>query len=160
MSKFSSLLPKVVLWILMVVSVAAFAMVFAGGSVDPTAEYLEPVYTDVLLYWIAAIVAIALVITLGFALVQLVKNFVKSPLATLESLVGPLLLVALLLFGYFGLTNFNFLTNDDIPAFDGVVSQSINQLSTMCMLGIGALALVAILLIIFSGLFKAKVKDA
>jgi len=160
MSKLTSLLPKIVLWVLMVVSVAAFAMVFAGGSVDPTAEYLEPVYTDVLLYWIVVIVAIALIITLGFALVQLVKTFIKSPLAAIQSLVGPLLLIALLLFGYFGMTGFHFLTNDDIPAFDGIISTGVNQLSNMCMLGIGVLAVVAILLIIFSSLFKAKVKDA
>ena len=53
MSKLVNILPKILLWVMMAMSVVAIALIFLGGSVDPSAEYLEPVYTDVLLYWIA-----------------------------------------------------------------------------------------------------------
>lgn len=158
MSKFVNILPKVLLWVLMVVSVVAIAMVFLGGSVDPSAEYLEPVYTDVLLYWIGISVGVALLVTLGFALVQLIKGMAKNPIEAIKSLIGPVLLIALLLVGYFGMNNYCFFTSDDIPTFDGAITLAMNQLTNMCMLGIGALSVVAILLIIFAGAFKSKVK--
>lgn len=158
MSKLVNILPKVLLWVLMTVSVVATAMVFLGGSVDPSAEYLEPVYTDVLLYWIGISCGVALLVTLGFALVQLIKGMAKKPGEALKSLIGPILLIALLLVGYFGMNNYYFFTSDDLPTFDGTITLAMNQLTNMCMLGIGVLSVVAILLIIFAGAFKSKVK--
>lgn len=160
MSKFYNLLPKISLWVLMLVSVVAFALIFIGGSIDPTAEYKEPVFTDVLLIWIAIILLLALAVTLIFACIQLVKGFISSPMSALKSLIGPLLLVALLLFGFFGANDFAFMTNDDLPTFDGTITLFTNQLTNACMVAIGVLAIIAILLIIFANAFKSKVKDA
>lgn len=159
MSKFISVLPKVVLWVLMLASVVATAMIFVGGSVDPSAEYLEPVYTDVLLYWIAISVVIALLVTLGFALVQLVKDMVKKPLESLKAMVGPILMIAVLLVGYFCLNNYHYIGPEDLPTFDGAITLAVNQLTNMCMLGIAVLSVVAVLMIIFGGAFKTKVKE-
>ncbi len=158
MSKIVNILPKILLWVMMAVSVVATAMIFLGGSVDPSAEYREPVYTDVLLYWVAIAVGIALLVTLGFALVQLIRNFVKKPVEAIKSMIGPLLLIALLLVGFFFMNNYCYLGPEDIPTFDGPITMAMNQLVNMCMLGIGALSVVAVLLIIFGGAFKAKVK--
>lgn len=158
MSKLVNVLPKILLWVMMAVSVVAIALIFLGGSVDPSAEYLEPVYTDVLLYWIGITVGIALLITLGFAVVQLGKGLVRNPGETIKSLIFPILLVALLLVGFFGMNNYCFFGPDAIPTFDGTITLLMNQLANMCMLGIGALSVIAILLIIFAGAFKSKVK--
>lgn len=160
MSKFSTLLPKIILGVLMVASVVPFVMVFAGGSVDPYAEYKEPVYTDVLLYWVFGIFFLALLITLGFALIQFVQSLIKHPLSALKSMLSPILLVGVLLFGFFGMNDYQLQTNDTMPTFDGEISLLVNQLSNMCIFGIATLALIAVLLIVFSGLFKSKVKDA
>lgn len=159
MSKLVNILPKILLWVMMAMSVVAIALIFLGGNVDPSAEYLEPVYTDVLLYWIAISVGVALLVTLGFALVQLIKGMIKNPWEAIKSLIGPILLIALLLVGFFCLNDYYFFTSDDIPTFDGTITLAMNQLSNMCMLGIGVLAIVAVLLIIFAGAFKSKVKE-
>lgn len=160
MSKFSSILPKIVLWVLMILSVAATVIAFIGGSVDPTAEYKEPAHLDVLLCWMGIIAGIALLITLGFALVQLIRNFVKHPLSALKSMVGILLLFALLIVSFFCFTGYKYLNNDSIPTFDGVITPTMNNLANMSIISIGVLALVAVILIVFSGAFKRKVKDA
>ncbi len=159
MSKLTNLLPKLVLWVLMILSVVAFVMIFIGGSVDPTAEYKEPVYTDVLLYWVGIIFAIALIITLGFALVQIAKSFVREPAQTAKSMIGVLLLFGLLLVSLFCFNDFNYINNDILPTFDGEITLLMNQLSNMAIIPTAVLAVIAILLIVFSGLFKGKVKD-
>lgn len=159
MSKFTSLLPKIALWILMALSVVAFAMVFIGGSVDPTAEYKEPVYTDVLLYWVGAIFAIALIITLGFALVQIFHQFRTAPGAAVKSMIGVLALFGLLAVGFFCINGFNYVDNEVLSTFDGTITLGMNQLSNMSIVSIGVLAVIAIVLIVFSGAFKGKVYD-
>ena len=159
MSKLTSLLPKIALWVLMALSVVAFVMVFVGGSVDPTAEYKEPVYTDVLLYWVFAIFVIALVITLGFALVQIFNSFKNSPLETLKSTVGVVLLFGLLAVSYFCFNNFQYLDNDGLPTFDGTITLTMNQLSNLSIISIAVLAVIAIVLIVFAKSFKGKIYD-
>ena len=84
---------------------------------------------------------------------------IKNPWEAIKSLIGPILLIALLLVGFFCLNDYYFFTSDDIPTFDGAITLAMNQLSNMCMLGIGVLAIVAVLLIIFAGAFKSKVKE-
>ncbi len=158
MSKFVNILPKLTLWILMPISVVATAMVLLGGSVDPTAEYLEPVYTDVLLYWMVISLAIAVIVTLGIALVQLIKGMIKKPGAALKSLIAPVLVLAVLLVGYFGMNDVYYMTAEEMPTFDGVITLGMNQLTNMCLLGAFVLLAVAILMIVFSGLFKPKAK--
>ncbi len=159
MSKFVNILPKLTLWILMPISVVATALVLFGGSVDPSAEYLEPVYTDVLLYWMVVSLALALVVTLGIALVQLIKGLIKRPGAVLKSLISPLLLVGVLLIGYFGMNDVYYMSAETMPTFDGTITLGMNQLTNMCLLGAFVLLGVAILMIIFSGVFKPKVKN-
>lgn len=95
MSKFTALLPKIALWVLSILSVAATAMIFIGGVIDPSVEYKEPVYTDILLYWIIIMFALALVTTLGFALAQFIRMFANKPGKTLKSLVWIVLLAGI-----------------------------------------------------------------
>ena len=159
MSKLTNLLPKITLWVLMIVSVVTFVMIFIGGSVDPTAEYKEPVYTDVLLYLVAAICVLALIITLGFAFVQIAKGFVKAPGETAKSMIGVLLLFALLAVSLFCFNDYQYINNDILPTFDGEITLMMNQLANMAIIPTGVLAAIAILLIVFSSAFKGKVKD-
>lgn len=75
-----------VLYCLMALTVAAFAAFYAGGSIDPNVEYLEPVYTWLVLDLAYAAFGLGLVLTVCFALLQFgiqLKDHTKDALQTL-----------------------------------------------------------------------------
>ena len=66
------LFPKVTLWILMIVGIVATAMFFLGGSegsLEVAGDFLDiPKFTNVLLYWIYALVVLVILVTFGFVI--------------------------------------------------------------------------------------------
>ncbi|MDD2618658.1 MAG: hypothetical protein PHT87_07685 [Bacteroidales bacterium] len=154
MSKLVNILPKVFLWLLMLLSVGAIVLVFSGGVIDPVAEYKEPVYLDYLLYWIGAIIGIAILFTLGFGLFQFGKGLVSNPKSALLSLGAILLLVAVFVV--------TFMTSDssetiEIIGYEGIHNQGVwLKVVSMFTNTIGIVAGVAILLMLFGGLFKVN----
>lgn len=154
MLKFTNILPKLTLWLLMLLSVAAFVMVFVGGVVDPEAEYKEPVFLDTILYWIGIMVAIILVITITFALIQFVKSLIATPKQALLSLGAISLLVAVFVITYITSDNS---TPLEITGYEGVHNQGV-WLSIVIMFinTIGIVAGTAVLLMLFGGLFRVK----
>jgi len=73
------LFPKVTLWVLMVVGIVATALFFLGGSegsLEVAGDFLDiPKFTNVLLYWIYALVVLVILVTFGFVIAKLVETF-------------------------------------------------------------------------------------
>jgi hypothetical protein len=76
------LIPKVILWMLLLLGVAVIAMFFFGGSkgsLEVAGDFLDiPKFTDVLLIWIYVLVAGVVVVTFGFVIAKLVETFKVS----------------------------------------------------------------------------------
>ena len=93
------LFPKVTLWVLMVVGLIATAMFFLGGSegsLEVAGDFLDiPKFSDVLLYWIYALVVLVILATFGFVLAKLVETFKVDPKRGITSLVVVLAAVGL-----------------------------------------------------------------
>ena len=93
------LFPKVTLWVLMVVGIVATALFFLGGSegsLEVAGDFLDiPKFTNVLLYWIYALVVLVILATFGFVLAKLVETFKVDPKAGIRSVVVVLAAVAL-----------------------------------------------------------------
>lgn len=93
------LFPKVTLWVLMVVGIVATALFFLGGSegsLEVAGDFLDiPKFTNVLLYWIYALVVLVILATFGFVIAKLVETFKVDPKRGLTSVFVVLAAVAL-----------------------------------------------------------------
>ena len=96
------LFPKVTLWVLMVVGIIATALFFLGGSegsLEVAGDFLDiPKFSDVLLYWIYALVVLVILATFGFVLAKLVETFKVDPkrgISSVAVVLGAVALVAL-----------------------------------------------------------------
>jgi hypothetical protein len=93
------LFPKVTLWVLMIVGIIATAMFFFGGSegsLEVAGDFLDiPKFTNVLLYWIYALVVLVILATFGFVIAKLVETFKVDPKRGLTSVLVVLAAVAL-----------------------------------------------------------------
>ena len=73
------LIPKVTLWVLMVVGIIAIAMFFLGGSegsLEVAGDFLDiPKFTNILLYWNYVLVAVVILVTFGFVIAKLIETF-------------------------------------------------------------------------------------
>lgn len=93
----SSLISKIALWVLMFVGLGFFLLISFGGSVDPDAEYVEPVYTNAFILLMYAYVAIAALIVVVSESIEFVKGLIKSPVQALKSVLVFALLAVLLI---------------------------------------------------------------
>ena len=57
-------LSSIVLYILFAATIVVSVLFYAGGSIDPSAEYVEPTYTNSLMLLMYAFFAIATIIVL------------------------------------------------------------------------------------------------
>ena len=93
------LFPKVTLWVLMLVGIITAVMFFVGGSegsLEVAGDFLNiPKFTDALLYWIYALVALVILVTFGFVLAKLVETFKVDPKAGVRSILVVLAAVGL-----------------------------------------------------------------
>lgn len=79
------------------ISIVVLGIYYGGGVVDPTVEAPEPIYTDVLLYWLYVLLGLVLGLTVFFAVLQIVKLLKDDPKSGALSLGAIVLLVAMLL---------------------------------------------------------------
>jgi hypothetical protein len=94
---------KISSWTLLicsVITIVVLAMFFLGGSVDPSAEMVEPIYTGLLLNWMYALAAITTVSTLIFAIWQFAGLLKIKPKSALLGLGAIILFVVMLLVCY------------------------------------------------------------
>ena len=96
------LFPKVTLWVLMLVGIVATALFFLGGSegsLEVAGDFLDiPKFTNVLLYWIYALVVLVILVTFGFVIAKLVETFKVDPkrgLVSVGVVLGAVALCAL-----------------------------------------------------------------
>lgn len=101
MNKLTEMLPRTLLYLITLGTVLVFALVFFGGSVDPNAEYPEPVYLDVFMTYLIVVGAIAVVATLILSLIKLGKDFIWAPADTLKSMISIGLIAVLLVATYY-----------------------------------------------------------
>ncbi len=73
------LIPKVTLWVLMLVGIVASVLFFVGGSegsLEVAGDFLDiPKFTDILLYWNYVLVGVVILVTFGFVIAKLVETF-------------------------------------------------------------------------------------
>ena len=86
----------------MVVGIVATALFFLGGSegsLEVAGDFLDiPKFTNVLLYWIYALVVLVILVTFGFVLAKLVETFKVDPkrgLVSVGVVLGAVALCAL-----------------------------------------------------------------
>ena len=98
------LIPKVALWVLMLVGLVAAALFFLGGSgaeqpLEVAGDLLAiPNFTNVLLCWIYVLVALVILVTFGFVIAKLVETFKVDPkkgLVSVGVVLGAVALCAL-----------------------------------------------------------------
>lgn len=72
------LLPKITLWVLMLLGIVATIMFFAGGSdgsLEVAGDFLDiPRFTDLFLGWSYILLGIVILVTLGVVITEFVKN--------------------------------------------------------------------------------------
>jgi hypothetical protein len=86
----------------MVVGIIATALFFLGGSegsLEVAGDFLDiPKFTNVLLYWIYALVVLVILVTFGFVIAKLVETFKVDPkrgLVSVGVVLGAVALCAL-----------------------------------------------------------------
>lgn len=90
---------KIAHWILyamLAVTVVVLGLYYGGGYVDPNAEMLEPVNTELLLNWSYILVVAGVIATIGFALFQFLMSVKETPKKALGTVVNIALFVAVL----------------------------------------------------------------
>ena len=99
MSKIIEKAPKILAYLLVILSGIFVAMIYVGGnaeSLEVGGELLTvPKYTDTLLYWSYFLIGLIVVITLLLIVLGFVKNLVANPLSAIKSLI-PLIIFVLI----------------------------------------------------------------
>jgi hypothetical protein len=99
MSKIIEKAPKILAYLLVILSGIFVAMIYVGGnaeSLEVGGELLTvPKYTDTLLYWSYFLIGLIVVITLLLIVFGFVKSLVANPLSAIKSLI-PLIIFVLI----------------------------------------------------------------
>lgn len=140
-----------VLWALMVAT-AIIVAVFAFDGFDAGMQdgFTVPAHTDLLMYWIYAVLGICVVVTVLAGIAKFVSTLIDHPGQALESLAGVILVAALL-----GIT-YSVASTDAIVTGDGAYTDAgWLKISGMMLYSIYFLMGGAIVAIIVSGIKKA-----
>ena len=98
-----------ILYVLLAITVVTFAFFYFGGGMEKPVieEYFEPKYTDLVLYYAFIILAIGVVLTFVFAIIQFALEFRDNPKFAFRSL-GTMV-------GFFGLLAITYFCGSDTP---------------------------------------------
>lgn len=147
-------LSTITLYVLFVATVIVSALFFFGGNVDSSAEYVEPKFTQELIYLMYAFVAIAAIIVFGFQIWQLLLKLKSNPKQAVKSVAGVVILFILLLVLYL------FSSGEPIKILgmeDFELSSTMWKLVDMQLYTMYILTLVGLLLVLVGG-FAKKIK--
>lgn len=92
-----------VLYVILAITLVALGLFFVGGEtpldqrVVADTAMSEPAQTDILIYWMYILMAVAIVVTVAAAVYQFATSFMDSPKAALKSLLGLILIVVVLI---------------------------------------------------------------
>lgn len=99
------LLPKITLWVLMLLGIVATIMFFAGGSngsLEVAGDFLDiPRFTDLFLIWSYILLGIVILVTLGVVITEFVKNCKYDKRKAIRTSVVVLGFIALILVCWF-----------------------------------------------------------
>ena len=95
-----------VLYVMLAITLVILGMFFFGGE-TPLDQRLvadtameEPAHTDALIYWMYILFGIAVIITIAAAIYQFVTGFIDSPMTTITSLLGLILIIVVLVISW------------------------------------------------------------
>ncbi|MDD2590540.1 MAG: hypothetical protein PHO13_06580 [Fermentimonas sp.] len=95
---------RLTLIISILISIVVLGLFFFGGQVPEHekigADMAQPVFTDLLLYWMYALLAITVVVLIGFAIVEFGRGLKENPKKALRGFYAILGLAALLVITY------------------------------------------------------------
>ncbi len=98
---------KISSWVFLsaiVVTIAVIGLFLFGGQVSPenkvVADLSQPAFTDLLLYWSYALLAITIVVLIGFAIIGFLNNLKLNPKGAIRSLVVMIVMIAILGIGF------------------------------------------------------------
>ncbi len=145
------------LYVMLAVTVVILLLFFFGGETPVEQRVVadmsmsEPAQTDTLIYWMYILLGVTILVTLIAAGYQLVTGFIDAPKATLRSLLGFVMLVAILVITWaVGDT-----TPLVMPGYDGTENVPFwLRLTDMFLYSIYILMGITILLIIGFGIAK------
>jgi hypothetical protein len=145
-------LSSIVLYILFAATIVVSVLFYAGGSIDPSAEYVEPTYTNSLMLLMYAFFAIATIIVLITQTIEFGKKAISAPKTALKSILGIGLLAVILVVTYF-------VSDGKQVEVLGVepISETWIRIVDMQLYSAYILVLVALVLMAVGGLFK-KIK--
>ncbi len=87
-----------------IISIVVMGLFYFGGQAAPNelvaGDLSQPKFTDIVLYWMYALLAITVVVLIGFAIVGLFKGLKENPKKALGGVVALLALAALLVITY------------------------------------------------------------
>ena len=140
-----------------IVSIAVMAMFYLGGQVPAqekiVADMSQPKFTDIVLYWAYALLAITIAVLVIFALVSFLKQLKNSPKKALGGFLAILALAALMIVAY--LMGDGTLLN--IPGYDGADNQPKTlKLTDMWLFSAYIMLILTFLAILVLPFFKKK----
>lgn len=95
---------RMVLMVGVVISILVMGLFYLGGQVSAqeqlVADMSQPKFTDFVLYWCYALLAITVVVLIGFAIADLLRGFKENPKKALSGLMTIVGLAALLIITY------------------------------------------------------------
>lgn len=148
---------RITLYITVFISIVVVVLFLVGGQTPEAQKVVpdmsQPKFTDFMLYWIYALLAITVVVLLAFALDGLLKGFKTHPKKALRSF---LVLVALI-----GLLVITYIVGDgtllNIPGYDGADNNPVTlKMTDMWLYSMYLMLVVTVGAILISPLLKKK----
>jgi heme/copper-type cytochrome/quinol oxidase subunit 2 len=133
------------------------ALFYLGGQVSAEemliADMSQPKFTDIVLFWAYALLAITIVVLLSFAIVDFLKKLKESPRKALSGFLVLLGMAAMLII--------TFVIGDDsllnIPGYDGADNNpSTLKMTDMWLFSAYIMLIITFLAIVILPLFKRK----
>ncbi len=140
-----------------IISIVVMALFYLGGQVSAEemliADMSQPKFTDIVLFWAYALLAITIVVLLSFAIVDFLKKLKESPRKALSGFLVLLGMAAMLII--------TFVIGDDsllnIPGYDGADNNpSTLKMTDMWLFSAYIMLIITFLAIVILPLFKRK----
>ena len=148
---------RLTLLIGMAISIIVLALFFFGGEAAAhekiAADMTQPKFTDALLYWAYALLAITIVVLIVFAIFDFARKLKESPKKALSGLLALVALAALLIVTYV-MSDGNLL---HIPGYDGPDNVPARlKMTDMWLYSAYFMLTITVLAIFFMPLFKRR----
>ncbi len=95
---------RMTLIISVIISIVVLGLYFLGGQVPDVdkigADMSQPLFTDLVLYWMYALLIITIVVLIGFAIVDFFRGLKENPKKALSGLYALLAIAAVLIVTY------------------------------------------------------------